>query len=86
MFSAVAFVEAGEVVGLLEGPDKLVGVLVQLDLDFVGKLPFSVAPADRLFPRSAVGRWIHKQHSREHRQVLARPVGAERSVASRLPP
>ncbi|ABF91878.1 hypothetical protein MXAN_1205 [Myxococcus xanthus DK 1622] len=52
-------------------------MLVQLDLNFVGELSLSVAPADCLFPRSAVGRWIHEQHSREHRQVLARPVGTK---------
>ncbi len=31
--------EPGEVAGLLEGPDKLVGVLISLDLNFVGELP-----------------------------------------------
>ncbi|WNZ65180.1 hypothetical protein QEG98_17025 [Myxococcus sp. MxC21-1] len=38
--------EAGEVAGLLEGPDVIVGVLVVLHLDFVGELPLTMAPAD----------------------------------------
>ncbi|GEL72780.1 hypothetical protein [Myxococcus virescens] len=40
------FNEAGEVAGLLEGPDALVGVLVQIHLDCVGELPLTVTPAD----------------------------------------
>lgn len=40
--------ESREVADLLDGPDWLVGVLVQFHLDFVGKLPPIVAPADAL--------------------------------------
>ncbi|SDX82697.1 hypothetical protein SAMN05444383_113109 [Myxococcus xanthus] len=79
------FDEPGEVAGLLEGPDKLVGVLVQLDLNFIGELPLTVAPADSLFPRNAIGRWIHEQHPREHRQILPRTASTKRSDDGPLP-
>ncbi|MFP2894990.1 hypothetical protein [Corallococcus sp. 4LFB] len=66
--------EPGEVAGLLEGPDKLVGVLVQLDFDFVGELPLTVTPPDRLFPRGIVGGRVHEEHPRERGWVLPRAM------------